>query len=726
MPLTQSEPRTWVIVRAGSPSLVPSPAKGAFPLKKHAIADIRNVAFVSHGGAGKTSVAEAAFYDAGVIERIGKTTEGNTLMDHDPEEIRRQVSINASIAPLEWHGTKINIVDTPGYFDFVAEVKASLRVVDSVVVMVDAVGGVEVGTELVWKYADENNLPRLVYINKMDRENANFDKCLDGLRAAFGRQLIPLTLPVGQEASFRGVIDLLGERLVTWEEGKGRDPKVEPLAGEHAERAAAVRDQLIEAAAETDDELTMKYLDGQPLTLEELQKGLRAGVVSGKIVPVLCGSGLKNIGLQPLLDLIRMAAPSPADRPAVRGKNPKTGAEEERQASETAPFSALVFKTMADPYVGKLTLFRVYSGSLASNTAAYNATLGKTERIGQLFLIKGKQQEPVDRVGAGDIAAVAKLQETSTGDTLCDESSPIAFPPTEYPKPVFQVAIQPKSKGDEEKISLALGRIREEDPTLSVHKEPGTGETILSGMGELHLGVATERMKRKFGVDVVLRTPKVPYKETIRKTVKAEGKFKRQSGGRGQYGHVWIEYSPLPDEDFAFAENIFGGSVPKQYIPAVEKGLREAKDLGVLAGYPVTNFKATLYDGSYHEVDSSEMAFKIAASLSFKKGIMEANPVLLEPIMSVSVLIPDAYTGDVIGDLNRKRGRILGMQPEGAMQEVKALVPLAEMFTYAIDLRSMTQGRGTFSMEFDHYEEVPGNIAQAIIEKHQAERKDEE
>jgi elongation factor G len=694
-------------------------------LKKYAISDIRNVALVSHGGAGKTSVAEAMLYDAGVTERLGRTTEGNTVMDHDAEEIRRQVSINASIAPIEWHGSKINIVDTPGYFDFVAEVKSSLRVVDSVVVVVDALSGIEVGTELVWRYANENGLPKMVYVSKMDRENANFEKSLAGLQEAFGRHLVPVNLPIGAEASFRGVIDLIEQTALTWEEGKGRDVKSGPLSDEQAQAAASYREALAEAAAENDDELLMKYLDGEALTADELRRGLRAGVLAGKLVPVVCGSAIKNMGTQPLLDLIRLAAPSPADRGAVQGKHPKTGEPEERPASEEAPFSAFVFKTMADPYVGKLTLFRVYSGALSSDSQAYNPARGKNERIGQLFLIRGKQQEPVPKVGAGDFGAVAKLTETSTGDTLCEEGKPIVFPPTEYPKPVFSVAIEPKAKGDEEKIGLALGRLGEEDPTISVRRETGTNETILSGMGELHLDVTTERMKRKFGVDVLLKTPKVPYKETIRGTVKVEGKYKKQSGGRGQFGHVWIEFSPEPGEDFVFEEKIFGGSVPRQYIPGVEKGLREAKEEGVVAGYPVTNFKATLYDGSYHTVDSSEMAFKIAASMAFKKGIMDAKPVLLEPIMSVAVLVPDTYMGDVIGDLNRKRGRILGMEPEGTGQLIRALVPLSEMFTYAIDLRSITQGRGTFSMEFDHYEEVPANIAQAIVEKHAAEKKDE-
>jgi len=696
--------------------------EGAFYLKKYTPKDIRNIALVSHGGAGKTSLAEAILYDAEVTDRLGRTTEGNTVMDHDAEETRRQVSINTSVAPIEWKGAKINLVDTPGYFDFVAEVKSALRVVDAVVVVVDAVSGVEVGTELVWKYAEENNLPKIVFVSKMDRENASFEKSLEGLRTAFGKGLVPVTLPVGAEDSFRGVIDLVDEKLLTWEAGKGRDVKTEDLSGEHAELAAAHREALIEAAAETDDELIMKYLDGEALSPDELKKGLRSGVLAGKVVPVLCGSGLSNIGIQPLLDLIRMAAPSPADRGAVKGANVKTDAEEEREPGEDAPFSAFVYKTMADPYVGKLSLFRVYSGVLSSDSQVYNPVRQKTERVGQLFVIRGKQQEPVDSIGAGDIGAVAKLQATVTGDTLCVESNPIVFPPTDYPKPVFQVAIQPKAKGDEEKIGVALGRLSEEDPTISIRKEPGTGETILSGMGELHLDVVTERMKRKFGVDVVLSTPKVPYKETIRRTVKTEGKYKKQSGGRGQYGHVWIEFAPEPEEDFVFEEKIFGGSVPRQYIPAVEKGLREAKDDGILAGYPTTNFKAVLYDGSYHTVDSSEMAFKIAASMAFKKGIAEAKPVLLEPIMNVSVLVPEAFMGDVIGDLNRKRGRILGMEPEGALQAVKALVPLAEMFTYAIDLRSMTQGRGTFTMEFDHYEEVPANIAQSIIEKRQAEK----
>ncbi len=695
-------------------------------MKNYAIGDIRNVALIAHGGAGKTSVAEAMLYDAGVTERLGRTADGNSVMDHDPEEVRRQVSINASIAPVEWRGVKINIVDTPGYFDFVAEVKSSLRVVDSAVVVVDAVGGVEVGTELVWKYADEHGLPRVVYITKMDRENADFDKCLEGLRAAFGKNLVPLVLPVGAEADFRGVIDLVQEKVLTWEEGNGREVKTEALSPEQAEAVAAHRDALVEAAAENDDELIMKYLEGETLTPDELKRGIRAGVLAGKLVPVLCGSGLKNIGIQPLLDFICEAAPSPVDRGAAKGHSPKTDAEEERVPAEDAPFSAFVFKTMADPYVGKLTLFRVYSGTVSSDSQVYNSVRGRTERIGQLFLIRGKQQEPVDRVGAGDFGAVAKLQETVTGDTLCDEASPVVFPPADFPKPVYQVAVEPKAKGDEEKISMALARLSEEDPTLSVHKEPGTGETILAGMGELHLDVTTERMKRKFGVDVILNTPKVPYKETIRATVKAEGKYKKQTGGRGQYGHVWIEFSPEPDHDFVFEEKIFGGAVPKQYIPAVEKGLREAKEEGVLAGYPVTNFKAVLYDGSYHTVDSSEMAFKIAASLAFKKAMSEARPVLLEPIMNVSVLVPDAFMGDVIGDLNRKRGRILGMEPEGGLQVVRAQVPLAEMFTYAIDLRSITQGRGTFTMEFDHYEEVPPQVAQAIIEKHQAEKKEED
>ncbi|NPV71731.1 MAG: elongation factor G [Firmicutes bacterium] len=692
-------------------------------MKQYTAETIKNVGLISHGGAGKTSFAEAMLFDAGMVDRLGRTEDGNTTMDYDPEEIRRKVSISTSIAPAEWNGVKINILDTPGYFDFVGEVKSALRVVDSVLVLVDAVAGVEVGTELVWQYADERHLPRMVVINKMDRENANFDSTLATLKQAFGGKVVPLQMPVGQEASFRGVIDLVDVRAVTYQDGQGQKPQSGDIPADLKGRAGELRDSLIEAAAEGDDEILMKYLDGNELTAEEIRTGLRKGVMVGKIVPVLCASSTKNVGIQPVMDAIVNYLPSPAGAGEVRGLNPRTKEEETRKCAKDAPFSALVFKTMADPYVGKLTVFRVYSGTLKSDTQTYNASKDRTERIGQLFVLKGKQQEAVPEVGTGDIGAVAKLQETTTNDTLADAAKPVVYEPTKFPAPIFSVAVQPKAKGDEEKIGSSLARLTEEDPTLKVERNAQTLQTILSGMGELHLDITTERLKRKFGVDVTLGAPRIPYKETIRGNTKVEGKHKKQTGGRGQYGHVFLELEPLePGKEFEFVDKIFGGAVPRQYIPAVEKGVREAMVEGVLAGYPVTNLRVTLYDGSYHPVDSSEMAFKIAASMAFKKGCLEARPVMLEPIMNVEVLVPDQFMGDVMGDLNKKRGKILGMEPRGRNQVIKALAPLAEMSRYAIDLRSITQGRGVYSMEFSHYEEIPSNVAEQVIEQAKKEK----
>ncbi|MCR4398623.1 MAG: elongation factor G [Firmicutes bacterium] len=692
-------------------------------MKRYGADTIKNVGLISHGGAGKTSLAEAMLFDCGVTERLGRTEDGNTVMDYDPEEIRRKVSINTSIAPAEWSGVKINILDTPGYFDFVGEVKSALRVVDGAIVLADAVAGVEVGTELVWQYADERRTPRIVVVNKMDRENANFDAVLESLRKSFGKKVIPFQVPIGQEASFRGVVDLVEMKGITYEDGEGRNPRSGAVPAELQRRVEELRAALIESAAENDDDLLMKYLDGGELAPEEMRSGIRKGVLSGKVVPVFCASSGRNIGIQPILDAVVSYLPSPADLGEAVGFNPKTREQCARVPGNDAPFSALVFKTMADPYVGRLTVFRVYSGVLKSDSQVLNTVKDRTERIGQVFLLKGKQQEAVPEIGAGDIGAVAKLQETTTNDTLSDAANPIAYEPTEFPAPIFSVAVQPKSKGDEDKISSSLARMTEEDPTLRVERNPQTLQTILSGMGELHLDVVTERLKRKFGVDVTLDTPKVPYKETIKGTTKVEGKHKKQTGGRGQYGHVFLEISPLePGKEFEFVDKIFGGAVPRQYIPAVEKGVREAMQEGVLAGYPVTDVRVTLYDGSYHPVDSSEMAFKIAASMAFKKGCLEARPVMLEPIMKVEVMIPDQFMGDVMGDLNKKRGKIVGMEPRGSSQVIKALAPLAEMARYAIDLRSMTQGRGTYTMEFSHYEEVPVNVAEALIEQARKEK----
>ncbi len=679
---------------------------------------MRNIGLVSHQGAGKTSLAEAMLFMGGAIDRLGRVDDGTTTMDYDPEEQRRKVSISAAVAHTVWSGHRITLVDMPGYFDFVGEVKAGLRVVDAVMVLVDAVSGLEVGTELVWRYADELSLPRMVVVNKMDRENSNFDNVVNSLTEVFGDRIVPVMLPIGREQGYKGVVDLLNGKAYTFAaDGSGTMTEGE-VPGDMAAAVGAARERLIEACAEADDELTMKYLEEGELSPEDLARGLTAGANLGKLVPVVPCSALRNIGTQKVMDAIVAAMPSPAVRPPVAGKNPRTGEETTRKPVETEPFSALVYKTMADPYVGRLTLFRVFSGMLKSNSQAYNATRERTERIAQIYIPRGKQQDSADQVSAGEIAAVAKLQETTTNDTLCDEANPIAFPPMEFPAPVYSVAAKPKSKGDEEKIGAGLARLTEEDPTVTVTRHQETGQMLLSGMGELQLDILTERLRRKFGVEVMLQQPLIPYRETIRASVKAQGRHKKQTGGRGQFGDVWVEVEPLEaGQGFEFVDKIFGGSVPRQYIPAVEKGVREALAEGIIAGYPVTDLRLTLYDGSFHPVDSSEMAFKIAGQLGFKKATAEARPVLLEPIVNIEVMIPDQYMGEVIGDLNKKRGRILGMEPTGRMQVVKAQVPQQEVARYAIDLRSITQGRGTFKMEFSHYEEVPSNIADQVIEK---------
>ncbi|HHV71256.1 MAG TPA: elongation factor G, partial [Clostridia bacterium] len=545
--------------------------------------------------------------------------------------------------------------------------------------------------------------------------NANFYKVLDTAREIFGNNVVPVQLPIGSQDSFKGIVDLVEMKAYTPNEGE--------IPADLLDEAMSYREMLVDAVAEEDDELMMKYLEGEELTNEEVALCLKKALASGKVCPVLCGSSLKNIGITALMDFIVEYLPSPANIEEYKGKLPKADQETTRKPSAGEPFSALVFKTLADPYVGKLTLFRVISGTLKSDSQVYNANKDVTERLGQIFLLKGKNQIPVPEVQAGDIAAVAKLQETATGDTLCDKDNPIVYPAIDFPRPSISMAVEPKAKGDEEKISGGLARLTEEDPTFEVHKDNVTKQTLISGLGEIHLEVITSKLQKKFGVEVNLTTPKIPYKETIRSTVKVEGKHKKQSGGRGQYGHVWLELSPLePGQGFQFEEKIFGGAVPRQYIPAVEKGIREALEEGVLAGYPVVDVKAVLYDGSFHPVDSSEMAFKIASSMAFKKGAAQAKPVLLEPIMNVEVTVPDEYMGDIIGDLNKKRGRILGMEPQGNMQVVKAQVPQAEMFKYATDLRSMTQGRGSFTAEFSHYEEVPAQISEAIIEEAKKEQ----
>lgn len=683
-------------------------------MKQYPIDKLRNVALVSHGGAGKTSLAEAILYTSGAIDRLGRVEEGNTVSDHDPEEIKRAVSIGASLIPTEWQGHKINFIDTPGYFDFVGEVRGAMRVSDAAVILACAVSGVEVGTEKVWNYCNEYDIPRAFFINKMDRENANFNRTLDSLRQAFGLNVAPVTLPIGQEASFSGIVDLVGMKAYSFSDN-GRKLEGKEIPANMAEQVEEYRTALIEVVAETDDELLMKYLEGEALTDDEIKNGVRAGIQSGKLVPVFCGAAQKNIGTQMLMDTIIQAFPSPAMK-TVTGTSPRTGSEETRKPGDDQPFSALVFKSMADPYVGKLSLFRVYSGVFKSDSQVYNVNRDTTERVGQLFALRGKNQDPVTHVGAGDIGAVAKLGVTGTSDTLADKDHPIQYRAISFPEPVMSLAAEAKAKGDEEKIGTGLVRLTEEDPTFTTRRDPETKQLIISGMGDLHLDVITSKLAKKFGAEVNLITPRVPYRETIRSITKIEGKHKKQSGGKGQYGHVWLEMGPAESgAGLVFEDKIFGGSVPRQYIPAVEKGVRETMEEGVLAGYPVVDVQVALTDGSYHNVDSSEMAFKIASSMAFKKGFLSARPVLLEPIMNVEVTVPEQYMGDIIGDLNKKRGRILGMEPKGSFQIVRATVPLSEMFRYATDLRSMTQGRASFMMTPAQYEEVPGHIADQII-----------
>ncbi|MCL6590552.1 MAG: elongation factor G [Firmicutes bacterium] len=693
-------------------------------MKKYQIGQIRNLILLGHGGCGKTMLAEAMLFLTKSIDRFGKVDEGTATMDHDPEEIKRKISISTSIAPLEYKDHKINLLDTPGFFDFIGEVKGAVRAADAACIVVCAVSGIEVGTEKAWHNADECGLPRLVVINKMDRENANFENVVKNLRDKFGNMVIPVQIPIGSAEKFQGVVDILKNKAFIYEGGKIVE---KPVPADLSGKVEEYRMMLTESVAETNDALIEKYLDGQELTPEELLAGARKGTISGKLVPVLAGSSLKLIGISNILDVVTEFLPSPQDRGELSGANPNTKEPEKRKPAENEPFSALVFKTMADPFVGKLTLFRVFSGVIKSDSQVFNASKGASERIGQLFIIKGKTQEPAPELGAGDIGAVAKLQETFTGHTLCDKDKPIVYEAIDFPTPKLSLAVEPKAKGDEDKISSGLSRLMEEDPTFMVRKDTVTHEIVASGMGDLHIEVITSKLHKKFGVEVTLKNPKIAYKETIKGTVKAEGKHKKQSGGRGQYGHVWLELSPLPSGGgFEFVDKIFGGAVPRNYIPAVEKGLHEIIERGVLAGYPVVDVRVTLYDGSYHPVDSSEMAFKIAAHLGFKKGFMEAKPVLLEPIMNVEVRVPEEFMGDIIGDLNKKRGKILGMEPDGKFQIVRALAPQVELAKYVIDLRSMTQGRADFTMTFDHYEEVPAQLAEGIIAEARKQMTEEE
>jgi elongation factor G len=696
-------------------------------MKDYTVDKLRNVCLMSHGGAGKTTLAEAMLFNTGVLDRFGKVNDGTTTTDYDPEEVKRKISISTALAPCEWKDCKINVIDTPGYFDFVGEVKQGIRVSDSAVILVPAKGGVAVGTEKAWAYAKEQGIPKMFFVSKMDEENANFFEVLGQLTNTFGKGVIAFQLPIIENDKFIGFVDVLGMTAKKFDKDKLVDTAVP--AGLN-DKISAIKEALNEAIAETSEDLMEKFFGGEEFTDEDIKKGLCLGVADGSVVPVLCGSPLLNQGIQTLMDTIIEYLPSPAAKSAVKAVKAGTDTVLELKTAADEIMSALVFKTIADPFVGKISMFRVYSGTFKSDTIVYNSTAEKTEKTAQVFMLRGKKQIPVEKLIAGDIGAVAKLQYTNTNDTLCEQSKPVVLDKIVFPEPALSLAVEPKAKGDEEKIGSGLNRLQDEDPTFKVHLNTETHQTVISGVGEQHLDVIVSKLKAKFGVSVNLVDPKVPYRETVKKKVKVEGKHKKQSGGHGQFGHVWIEFERGENEDLTFEEKIFGGSVPKQYHPAVEKGLREAIPHGILAGYPVVHLKATLVDGSYHDVDSSEMAFKIAARLAYKKGLPLATPVLLEPVSHVEVYIPDHYMGDIIGDLNKRRGRILGMNPqEGGLQQVVADVPTAEMFKYANDLRSMTQGRGSFSQTFDRYEEAPGNVAQKVIEeakKHMVEEEEEE
>ncbi len=682
-------------------------------MAKHGLDSIHNAILLSHGGAGKTSIAEAMMLNAGVINRLGKVDDGTSMSDYEPDETKRKISINLAVLPCEWQGNKLNILDVPGYTDFVGEVKAGMRVSEGAVIVLDATAGVEVGTELSWNYCQEANLPRLLFVSKMDRDNADFGKVVNDLRAKFGTKCVPLQATIGAAQAFQGVVDLLEMKAYT---GHGKDTKEEAVPDAVKTQADAFREMLIESVAEVDDALIEKYLGGEEITSEELTTTLKKAVKTGQVFPILAGSGTQNTGIGRLMDAIVEYLPNAGEGKVVT-------ADGESAPDADGPLAALVFKTSADPYVGKMTYFRVYNGTFNGNSTVYNVTQKANERVGQLFFMKGKTQEPVSEVTAGDIGVVAKLSDAETSDTLAAGDKQAALAPIVFPKPTFNEAVYPKTKTDVDKMGSGLTKLAEEDPTLNVHRELGTAETILSGMGDTHLAVAAEKMQRKFGVNVELATPKVPYRETITMSSKSEYKHKKQSGGHGQYGHVLLELEPLPERgENEFGERIVGGSVPKNYIPAVEKGVTEAYAEGGLAGYPVVGVKTTLYDGSFHPVDSSEICFKIAGAQAFKKGIQEGRPILLEPIMNLKVTVPNDLTGDIIGDLNTKRARVLGMNPSGDINVIEATVPLAEVQRYAIDLKSLAQGRAAYEIAFDHYEEVPAQITQKIIAECKAEK----
>jgi elongation factor G len=673
---------------------------------------------MAHIDAGKTTTTERILFYTGRVHKIGEVHDGAATMDWMVQEQERGITITSAATTAQWDGHRINIIDTPGHVDFTVEVERSLRVLDGSVAVFCAKGGVEPQSETVWRQADKYNVPRMAYVNKMDITGADFYRVVDMMKTRLGANAVPIQLPIGFEDTFKGFVDLVEMKAVVYTDDLGKVSEATDIPEDMAEHVETFRQNLLDAVAESDDELMMKYLEGEEISVEEIKTAIRKATIACKMTAVLCGSSYKNKGVQPLLDAVVAYMPAPTDIPAIKGVNPETGEEGERAADDNLPFSALAFKIMADPYVGKLAFFRVYSGQLASGSYVYNSTKGKRERIGRILQMHANHREEIEVVYTGDIAAAVGLKDTTTGDTLCDDKNIIVLESMVFPDPVISIAVEPKTKADQEKMGVALNRLAEEDPTFKMYTDQETGQTIISGMGELHLEIIVDRMLREFKVECNVGKPQVAYRETIRKTVKSEGKFVRQSGGRGQYGHCWLEIQPLePGEGFIFENKVVGGAIPREYISPIEAGVKEAMATGVSAGYPMVDIKVTVYDGSYHDVDSSEMAFKIAGSMGFKAGCSKAGPVILEPYMKVEVVVPEDYMGDVIGDLNSRRGRIEGMEGRSGAQSIKAFVPLSEMFGYSTDLRSKTQGRGNYSMEFDHYEEVPKNIAEVIAAK---------
>ncbi|HHY77971.1 MAG TPA: elongation factor G [Clostridiales bacterium] len=684
-----------------------------FPLEK-----VRNIGIMAHIDAGKTTTTERILYYTGRTHKLGETHEGSATMDWMEQEQERGITITSAATTAQWKGHRINIIDTPGHVDFTVEVERSLRVLDGSVAVFCAKGGVEPQSETVWRQADKYNVPRIAYVNKMDIIGADFFRVVDMIKERLRANAVPIQLPIGKESDFIGIIDLVTMRAEIYKDDLGKVIEETDIPEDMMDLALEYREKLIEAASDNDEELMMKYLEGEEITVEELKAAIRKGTLAVKMIPVLCGSSYKNKGVQLVLDAIVDYLPSPVDIPPVEGTNIEGDQKLIRKPDDNEPFSALAFKIMVDPFVGKLAFFRVYSGKVESGTTIYNSTKGKRERLGRIVLMHANHREDVKEVFTGDIAAAIGLKDVSTGDTLCIEDSPIILEKMQFPEPVINVAIEPKTKAGQDKMAMALAKLSEEDPTFRTYTDNETGQTIIAGMGELHLEIIVDRMMREYKVEANIGKPQVAYKETIKKKVQAEGKFIRQSGGKGQYGHVWLEIEPKePGTGFEFVNKIVGGVIPKEYIPAIQNGVEEALLNGVLGGYNVIDVKVTLFDGSFHEVDSSEMAFKIAASMAFKEAMRKANPVLLEPIMKVEITVPEEYMGDVIGDINSRRGKIEGMEARMGAQVIRCYVPLAEMFGYATDLRSKTQGRGVYSMEMSHFEEVPKNIADKILEK---------